>query len=188
MNRLDLIFHWDSNSIAAVLSSHSLHLTPTETIAEPVKCWLQLPRRISVSPPPPSPHLHCIDHNNVSGDTPFLCRSSETEYHKPFTSRPPMMDGRAPQQKNHGAPSHFIPSEEMSKERQTTMYDSLHMTLNESSVFVGGKERRWKWVDCIYRCVKYLLLLLLLLLLLVPMLPEYHVIVIFWVLHLSVRE
>lgn len=35
------------------------------------------------------PHCYCIDHNNVSGDTPFHGHSSETELHKPFTTRSP---------------------------------------------------------------------------------------------------
>lgn len=34
-------------------------------------------------------HCYCIDHNNVSGDTPFHGHSSETELHKPFTTRSP---------------------------------------------------------------------------------------------------
>lgn len=34
-------------------------------------------------------HSYCIDHNNVSGDTPFHGHSSETELHKPFTTRSP---------------------------------------------------------------------------------------------------
>ena len=43
----------------------------------------------SLSLPPSLSHRYCIDHNNVSGDTPFHGHSSETELHKPFTTRSP---------------------------------------------------------------------------------------------------
>lgn len=39
--------------------------------------------------PPSLSHCYCIDHNNVSGGTPFHGHSSETELHKPFTTRSP---------------------------------------------------------------------------------------------------
>lgn len=32
-------------------------------------------------------HCYCTDHNNVSGGAPFHGHSSETELHKPFTTR-----------------------------------------------------------------------------------------------------
>lgn len=37
--------------------------------------------------PPTTPHCFRIDLNNVSSDTPFHGQSSETELHKPFTTR-----------------------------------------------------------------------------------------------------
>lgn len=53
--------------------------------------------RVQRDPPPPlslphfllPSHSYCIDHNNVSGDTPFHGHSSETELHKPFTTQSP---------------------------------------------------------------------------------------------------
>lgn len=50
---------------------------------EPQKIARPLPAPLSLS------HRYCIDHNNVSGDTAFHGHSSETELHKPFTTRPP---------------------------------------------------------------------------------------------------
>lgn len=60
-------------------------------------------------------HRYCIDHNNVSGDTPFHGHSSETELHKPFTTRSPWwMTG--PQAKAPGP------------DRSTFLWDKYHQT------------------------------------------------------------